>query len=263
MDQREQILKLGSEVSLDSSIRVTCIFCEAKDERSFSISRTSTGLLYHCFRASCGKKGIIGDTSRPFDNPEKRRSTYRHFSGDLSQLPELPFGKYFGTHGLERDYVQAQGIRFAPRDQRIYIPIYNSRGFQIGENLKAIHAGQKPRADMYRWGEELLIHFPLGQALEEVLVLTEDQISAIKTALIVPSAALLGTNMNDDCLTLFRKIGIKKIIRIMDGDHAGHKATIRIENKLRPFFETRAVYLPPGMDPKDCTLQQLEELLNG
>ena len=39
---------------------VECPFCQAPHEEKFSVTRTETGLLYNCFRASCSAGGFIG-----------------------------------------------------------------------------------------------------------------------------------------------------------------------------------------------------------
>jgi len=74
------------------------------------------------------------------------------------------------------------------------------------------------------------------------------------------AGALLGTNLTDDGLSLLHKIGIKKVVLMLDGDAAGRIATAKLSNKLSPFFEVVPVYLESGKDPKDIPLEELKEI---
>lgn len=263
----EEIKQLGKELELDETLRTVCLFCGGGSERekSFAITRNTIGLLFYCHRASCRKQGIVGSVGMAArrknpDSVEDKKYKFTEYKGELSEVADSTYRDYLGKYGITKQECIEQGIRFAKAINRIYFPIYDYRGFQCGENLKAISIEQKPKTLINRWTDEPLIHWPLGQKMAEVLVLVEDQISAIKTSKIVLSASLLGTNLKEEGLSLFRKIGITKIILMMDGDKAGYKATSTLNNMLSPFFKVYTSYLPLGKDPKDLSLEDLRRL---
>lgn len=263
----EEIKQLGKELELDETLRTVCLFCGggSEKERSFAITRKESLLLYYCHRSSCGKRGVVGGTciyreKSTQDNFKDKQYKFREYKGELSEVADSAYKDYLGKYGITKQECVEQGIRFAKDISRIYFPIYDYRGFQYGENLKAISTEQKPKTLINRWTDGPLIHWPLGQKMEEVLVLVEDQISAIKTSKIVLSASLLGTNLKEEGLSLFRKIGITKIILMMDGDEAGYKATSKLNNMLSSFFKVYTSYLPLGKDPKDLSLEDLRRL---
>jgi hypothetical protein len=259
---KDKIKELGKDLQVGETIRTTCPYCEAKHENSFAITRKPGVLLYYCHRATCGKHGLIGSMAEVGSggmSSETRKSKIRRYDGELTPTPELWRRTFAERYGISSEELDRQGIRYSPSMQRIYFPIYDYRGFQIGENLRSIHASQKPKTLIYPWTEKALIHFPLNQRLDERLVLCEDQVSSIKVAKVTAGAALLGANLKG--LHLIRDIGIKKITLMMDGDNAGRIATAKLSNQLSPFFEVKAVYLPKGKDPKDLSIKQLKELL--
>lgn len=264
---REDIRQLGKELEINETLRTVCLFCGGGSgkERSFAITRNNVGILYYCHRASCGKYGILGDISvgkksNTESDPTNSKHKFREYKGVLSELADFAYNDYLGKYGITKQECIAQGIRFAKDINRIYFPIYDYRGFQYGENLKAIVPEQKPKTLINRWTDGPLIHWPLGQKMAEILILVEDQVSAIKASKICTTASLLGTNLKEEGLSLFRKIGIEKIILMMDGDEAGYKATSKLNNMLSPFFKVYTSYLPLGKDPKDLSLDELWRL---
>lgn len=261
----EEIKQLGKELELDETLRTVCLFCGggSRKERSFALTRNNVGLLYYCHRATCGKNGIVGHLGvgqiRESGIGNKQHK-FRQYKGELSEVADSVRSDYLGKYGITKQECTEQGIRFAKTISRIYFPIYDYRGFQYGENLKAISTEQKPKTLINRWTDGPLIHWPLGQKMVEVLVLVEDQVSAIKLSKICTTASLLGTNLKEEGLSLFRKIGITKIILMMDGDEAGYKATSKLNNMLSSFFKVYTSYLPLGKDPKDLSLEDLRRL---
>jgi hypothetical protein len=260
-----KIKELGKDLQEGETIRTTCPYCEAKHENSFAITRKPGVLLYYCHRATCGKHGLVGSLAEIGSgnmSSAARKSKIRRYDGELGATPELWRRTFTERYGISFEELDRQGIRYSPSMQRIYFPIFDYRGFQIGENLRSTHAFQVPKTLIYPWSETTpLIHFPVPFQVSEHLALTEDQVSSIKVAKVAAVAALLGTNLGVEGLKLLRDIGVKKITLMMDGDNAGRVATSKLLNKLSPFFEVVALYLPEGKDPKHLTIEQLKELL--
>jgi hypothetical protein len=267
---KNKILELGRELLIDEGIRTVCPFCKAEHEDSFSIRRINGGLLFHCFRASCSKNGFVGSLppktvpgrGRTGEDTRKGANKLHPFQGKLQGLTPEIFEQGLQSSGVVLSRFASQGVRYCPELQRLYFPIFNERGVQIAELFRAINNRIKPKNLKVRLVENVpLIYFPLHQKVEKVLVLTEDQISAIKASEIVPTAALLGTNLNEDGLRLFHKLGLEEIILMLDGDKAGYIATVELADKLKPFFTVRQIFLKKGFDPKDLSYDELRRLI--
>lgn len=261
---RKEIKASCAYLPLGESIRTICPYCNGgkSKELSLACTRTATGILWHCKRASCGKGGIIGEIPPKTVGADKVKKKTRAYKGNLCLLSEIDWAVHFGVYGISLSKCLEQGIQSAVDINRIYMPIYNLSGYQIGENLRALGKDQLPKSIKNKFNEkEPLIHCPLGTKVEKVLVLVEDQTSAIKASKVIPTVALMGTNITDEAVELFRSAGVEEIIMCLDGDTAGITATLKAVKKLSPFFKVKATHPPKGKDPKNLSIQELTQLL--
>jgi hypothetical protein len=218
--------------------------------------------LYRCFRASCGKKGFIGDfKKREVTLPQKRKGPPKYPGGLINLHPD-EIAEHFGKYEISQTDVTQNGIRRTTDGEWFYFPIFNYRGLQIGEHLRRINK-DKPgsKARTFRWTEDTLLYFPIGNGFNGRLVLVEDPISAIKVSKIENCAALLGTHLGDDALQLLKLMMIQRVVIMCDGDSAGRKAAIGIKDRLAPFFHVRTVYLDLGRNPRDISYRELRRFL--
>lgn len=66
-----------------------CPFCQATHERKLSITRTETGVLYNCYRASCGKAGFIPTGHWEYEPPREgtgKKKENKPYKKDLFPL---------------------------------------------------------------------------------------------------------------------------------------------------------------------------------
>lgn len=221
-----------------------------------------TGMvLYKCHRATCDLKGaVMGKhvVSPQTSTPPRHQ---RRYKGDLQPLTQLMWKEYFYQYGISRESLSGQGIMYATDIDRYRIPVVDHRGYEIGENLKAARANQKPKSLLHKFNDVPFLHFPLGQEFHDTLVLVEDQISSIKVSRVHYCAALLGTNLSDDGLKLLKEIGVTKLQLMLDGDKPGIDAALRIKEKAGNLFLTEVVIVPDGKDPKDLTFKEIEACL--
>jgi DNA primase len=75
----------------------------------------------------------------------------------------------------------------------------------------------------------------------------------------IPSVALLGINLSSIQHEIVRKIS--PVLIMLDGDHAGRKAAIRIKNALHQHPDTKIISLPFNLDPDDLNDHQLLNLI--
>lgn len=258
---KHSILALAEGMGSGDSKRAICPKCHGgtSQEKSFVMTAKDHNILYKCFRAKCGIKGIIW-ANLPTTSPKK--SYGRRYKDNLSPIPESLWKLKFEKYELSMDDIQTQGISYAEKINRIRFPIYDYRGYEIGELLRAVTNEQKPKALINPFNSVPLVHFPLGQRIEKELVLVEDMISAIKLAKGTTCAALLGTNLPDDGLSMLLQLQLDRIILMLDGDEAGISATKTLHQKLAPHVKTDTIYLEKGQDPKDVSLRALQKMLS-
>ena len=248
---------MGQDLYLDETINTYCPFCEARHEKKFYITRTSTGLLYYCHRGTCGRHGIVG--AEYTDVAGRKRERFKVFKGNLITLPKEIWGEIFSKYDIGYDRCMEQGIKYAQEERRIYFPIYNERGYQIGENLKAVSAETQPKNLILRWSDYPNVHFPLRQEHGDSIVLVEDHISALKIAEVGYSAALMGTHLSTEVVRLFKSMEIKTLKVMLDGD-AILPAT-KIYTDYKGLFDIKIIPLPLTLDPKDLSLLDLRRIL--
>lgn len=259
----DAIRKLGSSLTLDESVRTACPACfgGSKKEKSFTIKRIPSGIAYNCFRATCGVHGLIGDW-HPAPNAEKKKKQKGPYMGSLISVSGALFSQFFLKYQLSVEDIEKQGIKFASEIGRLIYPIYDYRGYMIGENLRAVSPSQKPKVLINKFSDNVpLMHVPLGFEFKDKVVLVEDQTSAIKVSKLVPTIALLGTNLQDGGLSLLRQIGIKHITILLDADDAGISGSMKLQQRLGPFFNVTSIIIPHGKDPKDLDWTELNKIL--
>ena len=256
---REQIRVMGMQLNVGDSKRFHCPFCLATHEKSLAITRTPAGLLYICFRAKCNTQGIVGDVRmEPIKN---KVFVPQIITEPLVTLPEDIYNKYLAQYSLDyQDWNILHHVKFAPESNSLYFPMYNPWGALIGAQLKRLD-NHTPKVLTFRYAEEPLVHFPLDVLKEYVeLVVVEDFISAAVVHEVAPVCSINGTNITKDMLKLFKIIGVKNLILMLDGDAVAKAATIK--KAIGPLFKScRIIPLPTGTDPKDFSYRELEKLI--
>lgn len=71
----------------------------------------------------------------------------------------------------------------------------------------------------------------------------------------IPAVALLGLSLSPIQGHILRKIS--RLIIMLDGDCAGRKAALRIQNSLKAYTHAQNITLPRGHDPDDLTDKEL------
>lgn len=258
------------DLPIGSTLYAVCPFCKHipganNGQAKLSITRTEAGILYNCFRASCKRgRGFIGDIGKqqkPSKNTSRKNRVYEGRLEPISSSERLKI--LFGCSVPIERYTE-QGIKYAPEVNRIYFPIFDARGYQIGENLKTTISA-KPKNLINKFTDNIpLLHFPLTPTLYPTIVLVEDHISAIKINMIADKikgtpVALLGTHLSDEAIKYLIDIGMKQAIVFLDGDAI--KSALKMKSKLDMLVPTRILPLPVGTDPKDIELVELEDML--
>lgn len=255
-----QIKEAGQSLQLGEHKRIVCVFCNAEHEKSLSITRKEVGYLFHCFRAACGKGGIVGDYYKAPGKEEYTPDKYRRYTGFLVKLPKNLWEKHVHPYGISYMQTKFQGIKYAPDIDRIYYPIYNYLGYPIGETLKAI-GNIEPKNLTNKWTDVPLLNFPLGQRTSSHIVLVEDILSSIKVSTQYTAAALMGTSLSEAGFEMLLRNNFRIFSVFLDGDAIIQ--SYKIANKYASFAKFNIIKTPEGKDPKDLSHEEIKELLNG
>lgn len=244
-----------------SMFRVLCPFCKggSSKEHSFQITKTKTGVLYYCFRASCGERGFIQTISAaPKSLPKAKKEFTPHiFKEEERELTDDEVRYFVRKYSLNPEKCRSY-INYSPSTKRHVLPCFTMEGYVHAKNLRS-YAGAIPKSLLYRETQyPILSYYPFSTKADTV-VIVEDQISAIKLAELCPSVALLGTTMSWDKVNAIINNYNKAIIML---DPGAEGAALGILKKWGPYFSRiRGVFLRE--DPKDTSLDILRGELYG
>lgn len=260
------IKTLGKDLALYNTITTYCPACQDsrsnKYEKTLSVTRKLEGLLYICHRQSCkfNKGGIVSERIQG-----ARIINPKEFVPKVLNRPLVPLSFYLWSKMIEQydislEECQVQGFKWDKYANRLYMPVYDYRGYEIGGQAKASQKGIVPKVIGYRHNDVPMLHFPLGQEIGDSLVLVEDIFSAIKVSKTRPCAALLGTNLIDGMMKQLLDMGIKTVYLMLDGDAIKKAIKIR-HDKGYMFWRFFLVALSPELDPKDLSYEELQRRL--
>ncbi len=205
----------AAELAIGDSRRTSCPFCGSA-ERTFSVTRAAHGVLYNCYRSSCGAAGFL-PTAGELLQPAPAEPELRPYMGELHGLSDDDLDYFAAKFELPattaRRYIQ-RGL-----DGRYALPILNPRGYTRGHMLRVpwgrTAAGAKSilyrshRGPMQSW------YRPIHRPFPRRILLVEDQMSAIRAAEfggnVTAAVALLGVGGSTKLGNLSGAEGIREI----------------------------------------------------
>lgn len=221
-----------------------CPFCSGgtSHDKSFSVSRSVHTLLYKCHRATCAAKGVYNAT-RAYTSSDARSDQQRGgerrsvYTGKLGELPgevrETLRTRYF----LGDEQVQRAGLKWAPTLNRVWMPCFDHFNKQVGATARSLEKDVVPKTRTY-WEEDSYPKLSFyGTLPSHTLLIVEDQLSAIRTSRFVPTASLLGTNLNFNKAEVLFKVA-KRLIVALDKDATSEACNI-VRNNGYMFEEIR------------------------
>jgi DNA primase len=161
-------------------------------------------------------------------------------------------------YGIPASRIIAAGWKWEEGNERLYMPIHNSRGYVTGgvaKNIGGVWDGPKAVTYWQNRGEEY--HVPVNCPATGPLVVVEDIISAEKVAAISRSAALLGTHLSAD--TAEALSALTDHLKIFLDEDAIDKA-IKMKSAYGLLFK-KCDIIYHTKDPKDTSYDKLEELI--
>jgi hypothetical protein len=252
-----EIKAAGESLITGSSVRIICPFCEDKTEATMSVTRGVATLLYHCFRASCAKEGVIGGRIEKVGviSKEFKPKVFDKITSSGLSAPSL---LYLSKYNISSVDIEENMIRWSSEQERVVLPLYTLLGYRWGTLTKSIYKDRKPKTILYRELDAPTIHFPYRTDIPGgSLVLVEDVISSIRVSHYTACAAILGTHLSEELVLHIKSLGFKEIRLMFDPD-ATAKA-LGYAKKYGGLLNFSVIQMSNG-DPKDLTNEELNEI---
>lgn len=284
MNPKEDI-KLGA-LSLgynETTRAIDCPWCDSRgdlEKGSLAVTRLSEGLVYQCFRVKCKEHGFISSSISELYEKKPKEKKPQTFKRPLMHLPPKII-KWIGEeYNITPKDISRNHLRYDVEVNFLYMPIYNSTGYEIGACIKKLpekFASGRTNMDYYHsqrkvvhyWfnPDEPKLHFPLccvGYC--EDLVIVEDILSAIRVQEStngVRAVALLGTILSDDKVQVIKTM-CSNICLALDADtwYIGNKhkepLPFTLHRKYSLHFDSFKL-ARVTKDPKSLSDQEIHE----
>lgn len=208
----------------------------SKKEGSLSVSRSGGVLLFNCHRASCQFSGYVGATPGNVGSTSSTKATSSNAYIPTTQLDAGDFVLLAEEFGLSRQAIELAGFRRVQATTgnyagRLCFPIYGPDSRERGEVYRSYSGGYPKTITRLRNPDDLAFCWYIRRRASPVLVIVEDQISAVKVSEYYDSAALLGTNFSEAKVKEVKARGYKRIYLCLDNDATG--VAVRLILKYR------------------------------
>lgn len=248
----------------DSRTGLTCPVCRGgiNKDVSFVVTRKPEGVLYYCYRAKCGTRGMLYSVDRALmrkDKPKKKVFLPRYYEYDTVDLAQSQKEWFYERNGITDSELVRAGVKYNPDRNSYVFPIRDYRGYDIGVEDRVYDGSRDLKSIHYWFNDAPKVHFTTVMVREQPSIcIVEDMLSGIKTSRYTPTVVALGTALNEK-IEYVRRFS-PNLILYLDKDALG-KAT-GYKRKYSMFFDSvRIVYTPT--DPKDTSDDELRRLLNG
>jgi hypothetical protein len=253
MNNREKIKLEALDLGVGESKYCRCVFCDADHKDTFYITRISNGILYICYRASCGERGFIPSINYRNNNNNNRKFVPRPFTKETKSITDN-----INTLLQNRYSIDKPDWRLTLDEECLVIPLKTAEGIEWGTQTKRINPVRgAPKSVTYRESEfPAKLHFPRVPR-GGYLYAVEDPISAER---VPESVALLGTDLKQAGASYLVNIGITRLILALDYD-ALNKA-YKIKQKYSLLFKDGIKIQLWGSrrDPKDMPNKEFKEV---
>jgi hypothetical protein len=261
------ILLLSQGLEVNQSIGgLECPKCNGGQHRdkAFSVSKVSDGVLFHCFRASCGFSGFIPGAH--ISRTASSRHHDRTFKYDINQPNSVVRRNLIQRFGLHASVLNK--VKYSYDIARVLYPVRSAKGNDIGWIARDYpwcpgRKGPENQVKTLSYIDALYphMHFTHPLALHTghtKAVLVEDWVSAEKVGSFLPAVALLGSHLSKDNALYLRHLGVRDLIIWLDADAIGKARSI--QHNYNIMFNITIVYSKE--DPKDLNYTIINNYLN-
>lgn len=232
------------------------------DSESLVVTRIAGGWQYYCHR--CGWQGIHRGKSSPSETKAALNLQLQNDDGKFwlppqlsSQLPSAAT-LWLSKYGITEQEIKRYGIKYSHYLNRLILPVYDDKGEMVywqGRNLGAITEENSKYLNLSVPGKDVFFTCNTGQ---QIVVLVEDILSAIKVGRVAGSIALLGSYVAHSVASMLKG---KKVVVWLDDDK--YVEAIKYAAKLRAVHNIDAVNLRTMKDPKEYDEKQIRGYLSG
>lgn len=177
-------------------------------------------------------------------------------------LADWPIKAYhwIKQYGITEDEIQANQIAYSERLGRVILPVFDAEGIAFFQTRKIHDSDTKPKYLTYRNRNafKIILHYPITSS--NVIVLTEDLLSAIKCARVLDSSPLFGTDISDLHLAYLVSAYDEFIIFLDDDNGIVKKKQRVLKNRLEQFGKVTLIR-GHDKDPKEYSEADLEGIL--
>lgn len=236
-----------------------CPYCGGgqSKERSLSVTRTTTAVLFKCHRASCGAKGYVGSwgSTPVHSKPEPKQEL------NLIALPkekEVYLGERYGIRPEALEYFR---VRYHEATDSIAYPNYSDSVYlnEIGVQLRNYET--KKIDSQWPRGEVGGFYSYRGRGrLSNDIAIVEDPVSAIKLSEVLDTFCLFGTTLNEEKVCLLVNENYTRAFIHLDWD--ARAKSLKYKRDYGIFFK-QFVPVFTFRDPKDTKLEELKEIYGG
>jgi hypothetical protein len=167
-------------------------------------------------------------------------------------------------YGITEKEVQDNGIFYSDIAGGVCFPVYRDGGL----HGVVVRKHLRPVGGVWRGAKYLTRQYDMARPMvykrlsaHDVLVITEDILSAIKMGRYADTIALLTAHDKDEVVSLCK--GYEKVIIYLDNDNA-HVRDAQERLKARIGLVNRNVVVYRGdKDPKECSDDELLQIVNG
>lgn len=262
MATNHEILMEAGGLEVGQSKRIRCPDCRGgrSMERTLSLSRDASGIVYVCHRGSCDTKGFLPTAGALVPAPAKP-TPQRAYEGALHGLTEEDLAFF-----LER-YETTPPIGWYRNDYDEYVlSIHNPIGYTRGYNVRQPWPGapikgrsDKPKSRVWMHASGPVQSFHNFGCANDVVVLVEDQLSAVKAqAAGIGAVALMGTHLSADKVREIAMLRPREVIIALDADATG-QAFSHARTWGMAFNKVRVAVLE--QDIKDTPLNEIAYIL--
>ena len=242
----------------ESAAGQLCPFCRggSTGETTLSISRVGERLLWKCHRASCGFSGSSGSKQSAYGGrtrtPVLRGVVGRTYYRDSTTLPEEVAEALSRKYYLTNRHLSYLG--WNEHYSRVALPVFDWDGDMVGSVLRS-ESGASPKALSYT--EDNAVGFFRNRE-SDALIVVEDLYSAMRASDYINAAAILGTHLNDERISVIKHSQASVVYLALDAD--AFDKVIGYVKKFRN--DVRMIPVKLTKDLKNMSPTELEEFFN-
>jgi DNA primase len=257
-------MKLATALPVGHSRRVNCWKCGGK--KTASISNLGKYYAVNCFKCK-----EVETQAPPPMTPQERIALHRAQEAFVADPPTIPDDfttdipiaglLWLSKGGLHVDDIKHHGFGWSDRMQRVIMPVHNVTGSLVAVQARRVDPnGVGPKYLGQVWDGPRPVFIANSKPDRDVLVLTEDILSACRVGKVCTAWSLLGTNLMHAVINQIAESQYTDIAIWMDPDEAGVNARRKMLRQLGAVgIEARAIL--SDVDPKHHTLEEMKDLI--